>query len=1774
MKKITFLIAFMLAAVSSGYAQFVSDYTFSQSTGNAYTPITGGTALVTCDGCGTSYDGQSYLVTLPTPFTFNGAAVSTVTMRVDGSLALGTATAPTNSTTPISATTTAPGIISALGMDLRNTTITGQPYELRWEDTGTEYVFQWKNASRWSQNTAERFNFQVRINKATGVINIAYGDMITIASSTTYQPEVGLRGATNADYNNRVLTTTVPDAAPSWDDTARGTSNSDKVRFTTGSPAATPISGLIYTYTPPAACSGMPVAGTVTTTTTRTICSGAAPGAITVSGVTSALPGITYTWEQSTDNGANWGAAVGGTATVAPGATVSATYTPPAYAGAAIQYRLKITCTNTNETAYSGITTINPAQAPTTQVTALAAFNSYSAINVSWTNGNGSRRIVVVSESPIVDPVDATGVPAITAAAAWANAGQQIVYDGTGSSVTVTGLACATTYYIKVYEYFRCGSGPYDMYYNTSTGTNVATVTMLAATKPIPETATLTGYTGSNLHAVQSGWFEAAIPTTAGTTPAMANPLGITSNWTSATALGITTARINLFTNTVNAWIVSPKMELTNDSRLVFKAAITDYSSSAAGTSSADPGRMQGTDDKVNILISTDDCGDAWEILHTFDASNTTALTNALQNFVFDLSDYTGQTVQIAFQGTDGPLDDTPDYEFHIGGIVIEETPQCDDPALLPAGTVTKNSAVISWNVPTAGTPTGYEYVVSTTNTAPATAGTAVTGTSATVSSLLPSTTYYVFVRTVCGSTFSEWSPSTSFTTLCEYPEITGTTPAAICGQGSATISAAVSAGGLLTWYDAATGGNIVGTGTSFTTPVLSATTNYYVEANTQPLNQVGATYTGTSTNGTSTGSHGIMITTTVADVTIKSAKIPFTGTGTFTVVLRNAANTTTIASFTTPTVTGAGTTAVTVPLDIKVPAAGNYLLIVNAVTGTIGGLGYSNGTFPYTAADNSLSVTNGYWFGSSASNMYLFNLSVTTGCISPRQQVAVTVSTAPAITASATDTTTCAGDSTDLTATSANANYTYVWMPGNLTGATVTVNPTATTVYTVTATDANTGCVTTGTVTINVDPVPTATGLPDSVTTCSNTPVQLAVTGATSLVTIFTENFNAATNNWTTVNNSTGTNSTLAAWTLIADNATVAGDGPFRSNDQSQFYQSNIDLASSGSVVNTALQSPAFSTVGYASASVKFFHHFYEPTTNSSTGKVEASIDGTNWTTLQTYNSTTGGYTSFASADVALTAAFLNQPTVYIRFKFDGGWRYYWSIDNVSVSGQKTAAVTWAPQTGLYTDAAATVAYTGGAAAVVYAKPAANTTYTVTATTGTGCFITDTVEVISNDCSIGWGNLQHPASITMNTCDSETVYAKVWKDNVTNVDGPSADMKAWIGISATNDDPSTWTEANWHLATYNVQSGNDDEYQYEIAGLPAGTYYYASRFQYQTGPYLYGGYVGGPWNGTSNVNGVLTVNTVATPAAAATQNFCESGTVANLATTSGTNIKWYADADGGTALDGTTALVNGETYFATQTVDGCESARTQVTVTITTLTVADPADVVECNSYTLPVLNTGNYFTAPNGGGTQLNAGDVITTNQTIYVYAQSGTTPNCTAEQSFTVTLTIVAAPTGAAQQTISAATAEEATIEDIVTNETGVIWFASEADAIAGTPALAAGTQVFANTSYWGILTNGTCNSAPFEVLITEVLGSKGFDMAAFSYYPNPVKDVLNMAYSSDITSVSVYNMIGQQVMVKEINATEATIDMSPLADGTYIVNVTAGDSVKTLKVVKKQ
>ena len=254
MKKLLLTLVILFTIIKTSYTQVATTYTFSTTTGT-YTAITLGTQLATTTAGAITFDTDGNVITLAVgnQFTFNGTVITSINMTGDGALWLnpGTSTLGNGVTGAMVSAGSAAGIICALNMDLRSSAMASTVYERRWYNDGTELIFQWQNCARYSSSTNEKFSFQVRINKSTGVVRIVYGGG-TVNATNTYQPAVGLRGTTNADFNNRRLTNTVPDALPGWagaSGTTAGTSNAHTCRFISTA-SCFPASGLIFIWTP------------------------------------------------------------------------------------------------------------------------------------------------------------------------------------------------------------------------------------------------------------------------------------------------------------------------------------------------------------------------------------------------------------------------------------------------------------------------------------------------------------------------------------------------------------------------------------------------------------------------------------------------------------------------------------------------------------------------------------------------------------------------------------------------------------------------------------------------------------------------------------------------------------------------------------------------------------------------------------------------------------------------------------------------------------------------------------------------------------------------------------------------------------------------------------------------------------------------------------------------------------------------------------------------------------------------------------------------------------------------------------------------------------------------------------------------------------------------------------------------------------------------------------------------------------------------------------
>ena len=73
--------------------------------------------------------------------------------------------------------------------------------------------------------------------------------------------------------------------------------------------------------------------------------------------------------------------------------------------------------------------------------------------------------------------------------------------------------------------------------------------------------------------------------------------------------------------------------------------------------------------------------------------------------------------------------------------------------------------------------------------------------------------------------------------------------------------------------------------------------------------------------------------------------------------------------------------------------------------------------------------------------------------------------------------------------------------------------------------------------------------------------------------------------------------------------------------------------------------------------------------------------------------------------------------------------------------------------------------------------------------------------------------------------------------------------------------------------------------------------------------------------------------------------------------------------------------------------------------------------------------------------------------------------------------------------------------------------------------------------------------------------------------FSYYPNPATDILNISAGEAITTITVYAVSGQLLFTREVNATQATIDISVLANGVYFFKAVNDTKETNFRVVKQ-
>ncbi len=97
------------------------------------------------------------------------------------------------------------------------------------------------------------------------------------------------------------------------------------------------------------------------------------------------------------------------------------------------------------------------------------------------------------------------------------------------------------------------------------------------------------------------------------------------------------------------------------------------------------------------------------------------------------------------------------------------------------------------------------------------------------------------------------------------------------------------------------------------------------------------------------------------------------------------------------------------------------------------------------------------------------------------------------------------------------------------------------------------------------------------------------------------------------------------------------------------------------------------------------------------------------------------------------------------------------------------------------------------------------------------------------------------------------------------------------------------------------------------------------------------------------------------------------------------------------------------------------------------------------------------------------------------------------------------------------------------------------------------------------------NGT-SAGHVRVFENTTLSTVEFENNPISFYPNPVKDFVHFNSNKNIETISIYNLVGQEVVSRTVNAENFALDINHLSAGTYIAKLNTNGKSKSVKIIK--
>lgn len=239
-----------------------------------------------------------------------------------------------------------------------------------------------------------------------------------------------------------------------------------------------------------------------------------------------------------------------------------------------------------------------------------------------------------------------------------------------------------------------------------------------------------------------------------------------------------------------------------------------------------------------------------------------------------------------------------------------------------------------------------------------------------------------------------------------------------------------------------------------------------------------------------------------------------------------------------------------------------------------------------------------------------------------------------------------------------------------------------------------------------------------------------------------------------------------------------------------------NSDGYGSGNSQNADLVTPTIDMSGYSAVNLQFSHFFRQYT--GSSGTLSYSINnGSTWTIIQTYTTTTANPATFNQA----IAAVAGQSAVKFKWNYTGTFGYCWGVDNISITGTGAITLAVTPSNQNVTSPAGTTPFTvTTTAAWTTASDAAWCTATPSGT-GNG--------TLTATYSQNTGASSRVANITVSATGATPVVVTVTQGGTSptlSVTPPNQNVTAPAGnTSFTVTSNSAWTvssDAAWCTAT------------------------------------------------------------------------------------------------------------------------------------------------------------------------------------------------------------------------------------------------------------------------------------------------------------------------------------------------------------------------------------